>query len=102
MSDPAEVGRVVLATLAAGRALRLERRRARAEELRDLVLLAERLDRFAGKPRRGQAGRIARRLQLRGVRITERWVRAILKTEPWDTEDSIELTTDGTIAATGT
>lgn len=79
MTDPAEVGRCVLATLAAGRALELERRRSRAAEIHNLVLRAERLDRAAGRPPRGQAGRIARRLQLEGVEVSERRVLQIIR-----------------------
>lgn len=80
MSDPTAIGARVLAVLAAGRAQRLEARRRRADELRELVLRAARLDRAAGRPDRGRAGRIARRLELGGVEITERWVAKILGT----------------------
>ena len=79
MADPAEVGQRVLAVLATGRQRQLERRRQRAAELRDLVLRAARLDRAAGNPARGQAGRIVQRLAREGVSVSERWVREIIR-----------------------
>ena len=78
MTDLEVIGAKVLEALARGREQRLAKRRARALELRELVERAARLDRAAGKPDRGRAGRVARRLQLTGVALSERWVREIL------------------------
>lgn len=77
-ADSADVGRRVLEALAAGRARQLAARRLQAAELRDLVERAARIDRAEGKPERGRAGRITRRLTLAGVPITERWTRKII------------------------
>ena len=78
-ADPLTVGVRVLAVLARGREQRLAERRQRADELRDLVERAARLDRAAGRPDRGRAARVARRLQLDGIPITERWVLTIIQ-----------------------
>jgi hypothetical protein len=79
MNDPADIGRRVLEALARGRALQLERRQRRAVELADLVFRAARLDRAAGRPERGRPVRIARRLQLDGWPVSERWVRSLIR-----------------------
>src|SRR5690242_176771 len=62
MPDSADVGRRVLAALDAGRATAI--RRARERGARTLLLVAELavLDARGGRPIRGRAGRIARKL----------------------------------------
>lgn len=77
-TDPAELGARILAGLERGRRVALEMQKRRAEELAELVLRAERLDRAAGRPDRGRAGRIVRRLHREGVEVSERHARRIL------------------------
>jgi hypothetical protein len=75
VSDPSDLGTRVLVALERGRRAAIAKSRKRAAQLERAV--REELDRdiLSGKPARGRAGRIERRLQ--GV-VTERHVRRIL------------------------
>ena len=77
MTRAEETGRKVLAALDAGRAVAV--RRAREQGVRTMALVAELvvLDARAGRPVRGRAGRIARKL--RGM-LTEGQIRRKLRT----------------------
>lgn len=69
------VGRKVLDGLAKARRKALENTRERVAQKQLLVVIAANADRAAGKPTRGRAGRIARKL---GGAISERHVKRIL------------------------
>ncbi|MEO7863737.1 MAG: hypothetical protein ABIU05_25555 [Nitrospirales bacterium] len=71
----ARIGRRVLAALDRGRALAIQQAQARAEGKRLMVVIAANADRAAGKPERGLAGRISRKLH--GA-ISERQTKRIL------------------------
>lgn len=62
MTEPADLGRRVLAGLAKGRQRAIELARERARRNERLVLEALNHDILAGHPERGRAGRIHRRL----------------------------------------
>jgi len=70
----AELGEVVRTALDAGRAKAIHRAQARAGALAVLVLDLAHADALAGRPARGRAGRIARKLGC----VSERRVRQIL------------------------
>ena len=71
------IGRKVLAGLDRGRTLAIQQAKARAAGKRLMVVIAANADRAAGKPERGLAGRISRKLH--GA-ISERHVKRILAT----------------------
>lgn len=77
-ADPATVGARVLAGLERGRQRAIATQRARADHLAELVQRAERLDRAAGLPERGRAGRVARRLRRACIEVSDRHIRRIL------------------------
>lgn len=62
MSDPAQVGRAVLAAFTKGREIAIERARARAAPAERAVRELLDTDILAGHPPRGRAERISRRL----------------------------------------
>ena len=66
---------MVLAGLAKGRQRAIARAKARAAETQLLVIIAANADRDAGRPLRGRAGRIRRKLH---DAISERHVKRIL------------------------
>lgn len=78
MADDAQVGRRLLAVLAAGR----ERAIATQREHGAITIRAVRrqldVDVLEGRSERGRAGRIARRLRRLGLTVSERHVRRIL------------------------
>lgn len=77
MADAADIGQRVLAILAAGRAAAIARARERAAGLQLAVLDELHNDCLAGKPERGRAGRIHRRLKHRH-KVSSRHVKRIL------------------------
>lgn len=70
-----QVGHKVLAGLAKGRAIAIRQGQERAAAKRLTVVIVANADRAAGKPSRGLAGRVSRKLQ--GA-ISERHVKRIL------------------------
>lgn len=78
-TDPATVGARVLAGLEAGRQAAIAKAQARAAVTAREVRRALDVDVLEGRPERGRAGRIARRLHRDGLRISERGVRKILE-----------------------
>jgi len=73
-TTPDELGRRVLAALNKGRARAIRRAQERAGALAGLVLDLAHSDVLAGRPARGRAGRIARKLG----GVSERHVKRIL------------------------
>ena len=69
------VGRKVLAGLDRGRQIAIQQAQARAAEKRIMIVIAANADHAAGKPERGLAGRISRKLH--GA-ISERHAKRIL------------------------
>jgi hypothetical protein len=62
MRDAAAVGRRVIEAFDRGRAIAIEQKQRRAAVVRDMVAREAELDARAGRPPRGRARRIARRL----------------------------------------
>lgn len=75
-ADPEKVGRAVLEALAKGRKRGRAIRAERAKALSDLIVAEARRDRDAGRPARGRAGRLHRRLR---AIASERHIRRVLR-----------------------
>lgn len=78
MVDPAELGELVLAGLAKGRARAIEVQRQHGATTARAVRRALDVDVLEGRPPRGRAGRIGRRLRRDGISVSERQVARIL------------------------
>jgi len=75
---PEELGLRVLAGLTAGREKAIRRAQTRAGALAALVLDLAHADMLAGRPARGRAGRVRRKLSALGRTTSERHVKRIL------------------------
>ena len=77
MTQATTVGRTILAAFARGRAKAIQQAKARSAPLLAQIAYLALVDQAAGRPLRGRAGRISRRL---GGKPKERWVRKIIGT----------------------